>query len=669
MNDWRSRTQLDGEREPPEYVEPAPEEPPPPLPEPPAAPPAAPIIECEILSPQPNTTLNGTFEAVTVPVIGTARVVSGPGAIGGVEVQIGDGPFKPARSTGPGWSTWDLDPPPEVKTSGALMIVARAVHDGGQATRDRSVRVQTELPPRPPEKDPEPPPDKTPPVVTITSPFPEGALVVDAEGRAELPISGTATDPGGGIQGVEVLVDGVPTTAEQAGGSWANWTAKARVSGAGRHRIEARATDKGGLESRVAVEVVAMKQPPTRPVVERLLLVEKCRLSTFLGAYGAGRIIKTLSLLPSEKTTVNVKSYRRMSETATQSSSILDSHTDEARQEFETTLSSEQANKSTQDESFKWDVQAEASAQWGWGSASIRGGAAGGSNASREELAKNVANAVHKHAAQASAKRDIEVKTSREMRREEGEEFSSESHIENINASRTLNFVFRQMNQKFHTLLHLVDVRVGYVRGDRVTVGGQEEVRYSYREVTLSQLDGLLQMVIVPERRDDVRREIMNILANVFDYRDEPHRMIEEKVLHDASGDAIPNGSYLRVPKGITSSYVDPGTGMEITVPGVILAAMENVMRTDGVVCDAVLGAGDALDGYSKGLQNAAVEARRVENSRQRAALDKEQLAMKLVEQGDSEVARIWKDVYPTPESESLALVTTNPGADGSAGG
>lgn len=663
------RRQRDGEQEPPDYEEPAPEEPPPPLPEPPATPPAAPIVECEISLPQPETTLTGTFEAVTVPVMGTARVVSGPGAIGQVLVQFADGPLKPARSTGPGWSTWDVDPPPEFKTSGAVTIVARAVHDGGRVTRDRSVRIQTELPPRRQDQDPEPPPDTTPPVVTIASPLPEAALVLDAEGRVELPITGTATDPGGGIESVEVLLDGVPTTAERTGGAWANWTARATLSGAGRHRIEARATDKGGLKSRAAVEVVAMKQPPARPVVERLLLVEKCRLATFLGAYGAGRTIKTLSLLPGEKTTVNVKSYRRTSETATQASSILDAHTDEARQEFENTLSSEQANRSTKEESLKWNVEGEASAAWGWGKASIRGGAAGGTNGSREELAKNVSNAVYRHAAQASAKREVEITSSREMSREESEEFTSESHIENINLSRTLNFVFRQMNQKFHTLLHLVDVRVGYVRGDRVTIGGKEDVHYSYREVTLSQLDGLLHMVIVPERRDDVRREIMNVLSNVFDYQDEPHCIVEEKVLHDASGVPIPNGSYLRVPKGITSTYVDPGTGMEITVPGVILAAMENVMRTDGVVCDAVLGAREALDGYSKGLQNSAVEARRIENSRQRAGVDKEQLAMKLVEESNAEAARIWKDVYPTPESESLALVTTNADADGSSVG
>jgi hypothetical protein len=145
----------------------------------------------------------------------------------------------------------------------------------------------------------------------------------------------------------------------------------------------------------------------------------------------------------------------------------------------------------------------------------------------------------------------------------------------------------------------------------------------------------------------------------VFDYEDEPHRMIEEKVLVGSDGAPIPNGSYLRVPKGNTSTYVDPATGTEIVVPGVILSAMKNVMRTDGVVCDSLLGLGNALDHYSKGLQREALEARRLENDRQRAGLHKEQLAIELVKEGNADGARIFNEVYPTPENESLALVTT----------
>ena len=107
----------------------------------------------------------------------------------------------------------------------------------------------------------------------------------------------------------------------------------------------------------------------------------------------------------------------------------------------------------------------------------------------------------------------------------------------------------------------------------------REATRATYREVTLSQLDGLLRQVIVPERVHEVRDDIVAVLANVFDYQDEAHALVEEKVLDGLDGTPLPNGSYLRVPKGLVSSYLDPSTGTTISVPGIILAAMRNVMR------------------------------------------------------------------------------------------
>lgn len=38
------------------------------------------------------------------------------------------------------------------------------------------------------------------------------------------------------------------------------------------------------------------------------LIVEEYRLSNFLGQYGAGRTVKTFSLLPGESTTISVTS-------------------------------------------------------------------------------------------------------------------------------------------------------------------------------------------------------------------------------------------------------------------------------------------------------------------------------------------------------------------------
>jgi hypothetical protein len=251
---------------------------------------------------------------------------------------------------------------------------------------------------------------------------------------------------------------------------------------------------------------------------------------------------------------------------------------------------------------------------------------------------------VHKHAARASTKRDVEVKTAREMKREEGEEFATESQVENLNVSRTLNFVFRQMNQEYISLLHLVDVRVAYVRTDR---GDDDELHYTYREVTLSQLDGLLNHVVVPERREDVRRGILNVLAHVFDHEDVPHALVEEVQLKDDEGRPLPQGSYLRVPPRITSTFVDRTTGTTIEVPGVILAAMRNVMRTDGVVCDSFLGQGEALDTYSRGLQRETLESRQLENAVLRESLRQQRLALSLARDGDAAGVQRFTEIFP----------------------
>lgn len=61
--------------------------------------------------------------------------------------------------------------------------------------------------------------------------------------------------------------------------------------------------------------------PQPRP---RLLLIEQYRLSSFLGQYGAGRTIKTFSLLPGEETKIFIRSYKATKDTALRATSILD---------------------------------------------------------------------------------------------------------------------------------------------------------------------------------------------------------------------------------------------------------------------------------------------------------------------------------------------------------
>ncbi|MFD0632092.1 hypothetical protein ACFQ9X_11285 [Catenulispora yoronensis] len=252
--------------------------------------------------------------------------------------------------------------------------------------------------------------------------------------------------------------------------------------------------------------------PVPKTGVPTLLLVEYYRLSSYPARYGAGRTIKTFSLLPGERTRIRVSSYRRTTESAVRSASILDSTNDETESEFEETVQGEQTSQNDTSRGFEYhaDVKAEAKATWGWGNANVvaSGGVTGTSNVTREEFAKNVATAVAQHAARASSRRDVQVDTSLDAKIEMGEETAIERELENVNVSRTLNFVFRQMNQEFVTLLHLVDIRVAFFNG----------FAESRAEVPLPELGTLLQTYVLPEHQQAVRTAIAAELLRITDH-------------------------------------------------------------------------------------------------------------------------------------------------------
>ncbi|XVH33181.1 hypothetical protein ACNS7O_16525 (plasmid) [Haloferacaceae archaeon DSL9] len=360
----------------------------------------------------------------------------------------------------------------------------------------------------------------------------------------------------------------------------------------------------------------------TKPAVVEpaFLLVETYRLASYLGSYGAGRVIKTFSLLPGERTTISVKTFRKSERERKQASSILDSFTEESATDFERTIENEQSDKETYEKSFEYHSEAEANASWGWGKARVKGGVAGGTNAAREEFAKNSTTATDKHAQKASAKREVEVDTSYESRETEEEETSTEREVENINLSRTLNFVFRQMNQEFVTISSLVDVRVAFFNG----------FAESRREVTLPELDALLETYVKREHRDRVRADIRGSLGNILDYQGRIHDdFIEEREI-DA------DNRYLRVRSEKTSTYSDPITGTEIAVPGIIVSATKNSMRTDGIFVEALLGTSGALDQYAEQLQALEVARGEAELAKEKATAERLALGNEVVRDEDT---------------------------------
>ena len=335
-----------------------------------------------------------------------------------------------------------------------------------------------------------------------------------------------------------------------------------------------------------------------RTASPRLALVEEYTLSSFLGAYGVGRTLKTFSLLPGETAKVTVRTTSRSEEVRKQASSILDSYSQETSSDFESSLQQEQSRKSASSEEYEAHIEASASGSWGFGSASVSAGASASANSSREEFGKSVAASTSKHAARASANRNVQIDTSSQSTTSTERVDEVVRDIRNINVGRTLNFVFRQMNQEYISLLHLTDVRLGYTDGIE-----------PLREYPLYELDGLLERVMQPGAADAAREDILEIVRKIKDFRGEEHTDFVTAV-----AGATPER--VRVNKDKVTEYHIVTTDTKRKVAGVIISASSIVMRTDDVVVEAVIGRSSALDQYAEGLQAQEVRARLLENEK-----------------------------------------------------
>jgi hypothetical protein len=378
------------------------------------------------------------------------------------------------------------------------------------------------------------------------------------------------------------------------------------------------------LDGHMLVQGVLVDGTPTVdpvPVPEapdpHLYLVESLRLTSFLGDYGAGRIVKTFTLLPGERTRISVRTFLQRESTRKEASSVLDSLTEESAIDLERSVTREQSDQSSYQSTKEYYAEGQASARWGWGSAKAKAGVKGSTNAAREESVKNVANATEKHAARASAKREVEVNTSYEESVRTEEELAMEREIENLNRSRTLNFVFRQMNQKFVTAVHLTDIRVAFFNGDRA----------SRREVPLSRLDALLDDVVRPDKRADVRAAVLDQLTGIRDVGGNLVDVTRTVTL-------APDDEYLEFDPQLASQVTDDA-GRVFTVPGLLLKQDELVMRTEGVIVESLLGHGEALDGFAKQIQELEVARRRAEVDELAARADQLDVVNKTIRDGD----------------------------------
>jgi hypothetical protein len=378
------------------------------------------------------------------------------------------------------------------------------------------------------------------------------------------------------------------------------------VAGAKMGKVTSPVPGPGGEET---VAEVPVDQEPA----PALFLVEKVAISSFLGDYGMGKTVKTFTLLPGESTTIRIKTWQSTKQSKKDSSSIIDSHQDEAKQRFENTVQRETTDKTTKSKEEKWSVEAEADATWGWGSASIKASASGEYQSGREQFSKQVSSAVGEHSKSASSKRELSITSESEVSVEEGSEEVIERTISNVNVRRVLNFVFRELNQEYTTHVHLTDIHVAYSNG----------MDGSWRQVPISGLLGLLREVLSEDKIPKIAQQILKVASVVFSHDDIPVQSLE-LIKYSPQDDSF---SVSPVPKDQNGMPAPPtetafyrfkqGALGQNEVDGVLLSTQQIVMRTDSVIVEALLGEADALDEYAMEIQAAASTKQTLENKRE----------------------------------------------------
>lgn len=388
-----------------------------------------------------------------------------------------------------------------------------------------------------------------------------------------------------------------------------------------------------------------------------LFLIEEIKTVSYIGDYGAGKTIETLSLLPGEKTTISLKTYRETQTTRTRAENIVDSFTKESADELERSMEEENKSAQSSSQATEASVTATASASFGKISASVQGSYSKKTNTARESAARKLSTAMNKHVEKSNSARNVTISNTEQTSEKIGEEKVVTRQIENINKSRVLNFAFRQLQQEYISITYLDNVKLAFANGDPSR----------FLVVPLEQMDDLLEKVIYGYMGSDgepssnigkpLREYIISQYSEVFNYSgskvfgvlpvsqqatisSENRKSKFLEVIERKSPKLDYDGSTLSINENVKQEIVRKNPKVEdsytigskeIKVPGVILNVEKHTLRTPAVVCDAFLGQGEALDSYANVLMQYDLEKTQLENAK--LSLENQVLALKDEEQ------------------------------------
>lgn len=385
-----------------------------------------------------------------------------------------------------------------------------------------------------------------------------------------------------------------------------------------------------------------------KSIQPHLIMTERYRTCVYDGKYGMSRIVKTISLLPGEETTATIKTYSSTTESRQKAENILDSFTESSAQSFQKYLTNDDIQHDTDTtnsknkaeakinltipiESMPIGVKAGYEGEWSVGTI-------------RDHTISKLDQTTTKHSSESTRNRKIEINTTTNSTYTSGSEDLVVRNLKNINKSRVLNFVYRQLYQEFITMTYLYDVDFEFSLGTPDTV----------RNISLAELPSFLKKICInAATADAIFGGIMLELCNVKNYQGVYMPLVECKThinkpccdhwkMQDVSY------QYAQIRDNLSDGYKDDLGAVE--VEGIILSVKKYVLPTDDLICDALLGAGEALDCYNIRLQQAAVtkvdlenEAKCLENEKTKQAIS----VLNMIE--DPKVkAELYKKVFGT---------------------
>ncbi len=340
-------------------------------------------------------------------------------------------------------------------------------------------------------------------------------------------------------------------------------------------------------------------------------LVEEYSVASYLANYGAGKTLNTFTLLPAEKTSISIRTYKESIETKKRAENVMDSFSKDSAEEFEKTLEKENSTQLGNSATSNFNTSLSLSAsltvslpKFGIGGGTSLGiGMNGGRSATsnRQANVRNMAKSIEKHANKTNSSRKVEVSSSSENSQKEGEEMTTVRNLINPNQSRVLNFVFRQLLQEYITIMYLSNVKVGFSNGHPE----------SQLIVPIEKLDELLATHVKPAFIDRMRTQIIFEYLTVTNYQGFNQAFLE-KVIKPTYSPTNPNATveFYSKRKSLADTY-ELALGNRtrtIRVDGIILSVEKNTLFTDSVIVDSLLGQGEALDCFNAKMQDATAE-------------------------------------------------------------